>query len=294
MSNKSPDMLPSQTMNENGVYPPFFVEFKEFQKPESIPTSKRSISKIIPNSNASFEETNPILTHFSPEKIEKQLIVKDPLFSKRSSSLPILLPSPTSSIWGTLLILFHYIFNSLSKSSRSFKIGVFSIFIVVGFLTLMQSALQLSPVVFLKIAEGQVGDADLMILPLRADNDSRLQDSNFAKNPLNSIRLLNAYDVEKSCDLTSGVVGCSSRWIFTADVKKSREQSGKGVRSYVMAVESSREKSIGLGRNLDVKALGTNESWVTYSTVRSLGLDDNGELIFLFGIILYIYSKHQY
>lgn len=276
MSKKDPDMLPSQTMNENGVYPPFFVEFNELRRPESTPTSKKTSSKIIPNSNASFEEANPILTYYTPEKIDKQFIVKNPLFAKRSSSLIPILPSLSTSFFGTLLILFHYIFTSLSKSPRSFKIGVFSIFLVVGFLTLMQSALQLSPVVFLKIAEGQVGDADMIILPLRADNDSRLQDPNFAKNPLNSIRLLNAYDVEKSCDLTPGVVGCSSRWIFAADAKKSKEQSGRGVRSYVMAVESLREKSIGLGRNLDVKALGANESWVTYSTVRSLGLDENG------------------
>ena len=94
-----------------------------------------------------------------------------------------------SSFLGTLNIIFRYLLTDIKKKPRSFKIGVFSIFLVVGFVALMQSVIQLSSVVFLKIAEGQTGDADLILTPTSAENDTRLADDSFTSNPLNSIRL---------------------------------------------------------------------------------------------------------
>jgi len=58
-------------------------------------------------------------------------------------------------------IIFRYLMADMKKKQRAFKIGFGTILIVVTFVTALESALQIIPLVFLKIAEDQVGEADL-------------------------------------------------------------------------------------------------------------------------------------
>lgn len=46
-------------------------------------------------------------------------------------------------------IIIHYTEKDIKKRPRSFKIGIFTIFLVVGFLTLLKATLILSPYIFL-------------------------------------------------------------------------------------------------------------------------------------------------
>ncbi len=52
----------------------------------------------------------------------------------------------------TCCILVNYIYADTQKKQSSFKIGMFTVFIVVMFLSFLQSAIQLSPVVFVTLA----------------------------------------------------------------------------------------------------------------------------------------------
>ena len=70
-----------------------------------------------------------------------------------------------STTTGTMKTMFNYLVNDIKKKPRSFKIGIFSIFLVIGFLASLQSIFQLSPVIFLTITEDTTGDADIIIYP---------------------------------------------------------------------------------------------------------------------------------
>jgi hypothetical protein len=50
------------------------------------------------------------------------------------------------------MTIFTYMLSELKKKPRSFNIGVFTVFLVVAFLSLLQSAVDIAPVAFLKLA----------------------------------------------------------------------------------------------------------------------------------------------
>jgi uncharacterized Tic20 family protein len=54
--------------------------------------------------------------------------------------------------WPTFKTIFGYMVSEQSKKARSFQIGVFTIFLVVSFLTLLKSAVDVAQVAFVKIA----------------------------------------------------------------------------------------------------------------------------------------------
>ena len=58
--------------------------------------------------------------------------------------------------------------SEMKKKQRAFKIGFGTVMIVVIFVTALESVLQSVPLVFLKIAEDQVGEADIIMMPTKA------------------------------------------------------------------------------------------------------------------------------
>jgi len=47
----------------------------------------------------------------------------------------------------------RYIVEDIKKKPRSFKIGFFTVFIVVAFLTLLTNIVSLAPVIFVRVSE---------------------------------------------------------------------------------------------------------------------------------------------
>jgi len=47
--------------------------------------------------------------------------------------------------------VFYYIRSDIEKKARSFRIGVFTVFLVVSFITLLKSIVDVAPVAFLKV-----------------------------------------------------------------------------------------------------------------------------------------------
>jgi len=56
-----------------------------------------------------------------------------------------------------------YLISDIKKKPRSFNIGIFTVFLVVSFLTLLQSVVDITPVAFLKLAEDAVGAVDFQL-----------------------------------------------------------------------------------------------------------------------------------
>ena len=57
----------------------------------------------------------------------------------------------TNSYFSTFKTLIGFVVSEQKKKQRSFQIGIFTIFLVVAFLTLLKSAVDVAPVAFVKI-----------------------------------------------------------------------------------------------------------------------------------------------
>lgn len=211
------------------------------------------------------------MTNFAKEKLH----LKQTLPYEKTNS-----PSPLpendlsiSSIQGSLLIIFTYILTDIRKKPHSFKIGVFSIFIVVAFLIVLETAKLLTPALFIRLSEGEIGDGDLTIRSVALENDTRLTNESYFSNPFHEFRMLNGLNIEKICDLLEEVEGCSARWMLIGKTK----HFNYSIQTFIIIIDSQKEKSIGLGRNskANVEKLGNNECFLTESTMRSLNINDN-------------------
>lgn len=68
------------------------------------------------------------------------------------------------------------------------------------------------------------------------------------------------------------VMGCSPRWIFFGDLASSFNPDYK-VRAFFLLLDTVKEKSIGLGRNLNVRPLKKSEAYVTKPLINALKID---------------------
>ena len=67
--------------------------------------------------------------------------------------------------WPTFMTIATYLVSEQSKKARSFQIGIFTVFLVVSFLALMKSVVDVAPVTFVKLASDSVGITDFRLTP---------------------------------------------------------------------------------------------------------------------------------
>lgn len=67
------------------------------------------------------------------------------------------------SFLAVVMTSFDYVQNDLRKKQKQFMIGVMTIFLVVGFVTFLDSLVQIAPAVFMMTAQTTNGDVDLKI-----------------------------------------------------------------------------------------------------------------------------------
>jgi hypothetical protein len=69
--------------------------------------------------------------------------------------------------------IFNYIKSDVRKKNRQFKIGVMTVFIVVSFLAMLKSVIDVAPIAFLKVGQDQGGAFDFT---LTSDYTAKLRD----------------------------------------------------------------------------------------------------------------------
>eukprot|EP00347_Sterkiella_histriomuscorum_P017410 403349482 len=74
---------------------------------------------------------------------------------------------------------FDYVLSDLRKKQKQFMIGVMTIFLVVGFVTFLDSLVQIAPAVFMMTAQTTNGDVDLKIGVLSQNERAILSNQNF-------------------------------------------------------------------------------------------------------------------
>ena len=65
--------------------------------------------------------------------------------------------------WSSFITSLNYITSDIIKKKRSFFIGVFSIYLVVSFISFLKSVIDISPIVFLNVGHEQAGIFDFEI-----------------------------------------------------------------------------------------------------------------------------------
>mmetsp|Transcript_22269 Transcript_22269/g.34450 ORF Transcript_22269/g.34450 Transcript_22269/m.34450 type:complete len:86 (-) Transcript_22269:3705-3962(-) len=82
------------------------------------------------------------------ERPDEDNILLDEKAKKYLEDRNALLNQSWASIIGTVL---NYLASDIKKKKRTFKIGVFTIFLVVSFVTFLKAAVDVAPVAFLKV-----------------------------------------------------------------------------------------------------------------------------------------------
>ena len=74
----------------------------------------------------------------------------------------------------TIKTFFKFLITDIQRKPRTFTIGLTSIFLVVGFLVLIASLLEITPIIFMKLAEDQSGQFDLTVSPTSDDDNTTI------------------------------------------------------------------------------------------------------------------------
>ena len=67
------------------------------------------------------------------------------------------------NLFATLKVITQYLIQEQTKKARAFKIGIFTVFIVVMVITMLKSVVASSPLLFVKIGQDAVGAIDFQL-----------------------------------------------------------------------------------------------------------------------------------
>ena len=168
-----------------------------------------------------------------------------------------------SDFKSTFIVVFNYLKSDLIKNQRTFKIGLVTIFLVVLFTSLFINTINLSSLIFLRLAENQVGETDLIMIPFSSKdaknkrsafdkllNGSIDLENNFTDNYL-PLNLMDFPEISKKLIEEPYIKGISPRWIFPVNTSKDDFWAS----SNLVVLNSRIENQYEFGRNLNLSDL---------------------------------------
>lgn len=169
---------------------------------------------------------------------------------------------------GNAQLAVQYVAANSRRAPRSLLVGIATVALVVGFAAMLQSIVQRSPLVFMRLQEDQSGDADMVLTPeTSADNTSPF---------------LNATEINQLLRDNPHVKGAAARWILLGSVLQ-QDNPDVNTSAWVLVIDSDAEEEIGLGRNWNRRRLGEQETYVTDTVLADLGVTANaGERVRLY------------
>jgi len=210
----------------------------------------------------------------SPTSSSTKLPGSRPMSREAWAAAPSLPPSKSLGLrlWeglrlASLVVAVKYVFSDSKKNRRAWFIGFFTVFLVVTFTTILQNAIAKSPIIFMKLAEDQVGEYDLLLT---------------GQSTANSFQFWTNYtDIEDKVSSGSLVRGATPRWVVIGRVLNPLQTSLNSSSAFLI-IDSEREREIGLGREWDHPDLNSLEVHVTASLLRLLQIEPNqGQSILL-------------
>jgi len=80
-------------------------------------------------------------------------------------------------------IVYQYIKSDFIKKKKSYIIGVISVFLIVLFICVLMNAIEMSPVIFLRLCEDQSGETDIILLPAPVQDELSSEIDKIEHNP---------------------------------------------------------------------------------------------------------------
>ncbi|KAJ3449553.1 abc transporter permease protein yxdm [Anaeramoeba flamelloides] len=167
--------------------------------------------------------------------------------------------SPNSSNKKIFEMCYRYITRDTKKRPRSFFIGVFTVFLVVFFVSVVQNAVEQAPSIYLALSEDQIGEVDALLMPGFLGNEMKFINYTDTKPKLNNIK---------------SIKGSSPRWIYRSKIE-SKENSTMGTVANLVILDTKEESEIGLGRSWEPRDLNEQECVVSSSILRELDIEAN-------------------
>ena len=164
----------------------------------------------------------------------------------------------------------HVHINSM-KNKKGTAIGITTVFIVVFFIGLLQNILLRSPLIFLRLAETQAGEIDILITPSTISVD-RLLDVGIRSEADPRYLYFNAREMEAKLASNPLILGTSPRWMLRGSIAAKDGSNDARIVTNILVCDLAREEELGIGRGWPYRPLGEGEAHVTASVLSSLGL----------------------
>ena len=182
--------------------------------------------------------------------------------SKKKEKDEVLDTSPPMKFIGRIKVIVDYLREDIRRGPVQFKIAIFSIFIIVTFISILVNARQLMMSMFIGMAEQSVGDSDFLISKV-SFTDNTFINTNNTLDILTS-NFIEVKETEDKIRTVDGILGSSSRWILPGTVYNPTDRS-INTSTYIIIGDSLKEIGYSIGRALQVPPLGAAEAYIVRS-----------------------------
>ena len=193
------------------------------------------------------------------------------------------------TLWGDATTAIKYLYEVTKREKRNFLVGVFTVALVVFFVTLLRNNVERSPLIFWRLAELSAGETDALIT---ADGNAGtprpgfppLIDRAVSSNvPLVNYTHLQSVFAERQAKFGNSnlVKGLFPRWYVLGRVRN-RDTPSRVASAVFVIYDSAKEDAGKLGRSFEHRPLGEAETHVSSALLSTLGLGANrGDRILL-------------
>ena len=151
--------------------------------------------------------------------------------------------------------------SDLHKRRTGYLIGVFTIIVVVLVVAAILDGTSKSPVLFVKLAEDQTGEMDMIMLGTTDENP---------------LPFLNGTEAEINTADIDSITGVAPRWLLSASVMKKwpgKNEPNKSVGATILIYDSQQEEKMNFGRTWKNRRIGEGEALVKDTVLRQLGIE---------------------
>eukprot|EP01059_Diplonema_ambulator_P033329 TRINITY_DN6908_c0_g1_i1.p1 TRINITY_DN6908_c0_g1~~TRINITY_DN6908_c0_g1_i1.p1 ORF type:complete len:794 (+),score=135.58 TRINITY_DN6908_c0_g1_i1:80-2461(+) len=165
--------------------------------------------------------------------------------------------------------------SEFRRRASTYVVGVLTVVIVVFMVATILLGLAKSPVIFMKLAEEQTGEMDMLFVR-----------NNVRSGSLPFLNFTDADEVTKDILNGTSLEGLVPRWFVTAEAKKkwpkNDKEKNESVGVTILVVDTRKEDAIHLGRQWNHRRIGESECHVKDTVLSLLNIEpDSGEHIIL-------------
>ena len=181
-------------------------------------------------------------------------------------------------------LMSNYLIDDVKRGQVQFKIGIFAVFVIIAFISILVNARGLLTIMFIGITEDAVGDSDFYITSVNSQANIVGIGNNFASRFVSNFMSIN--DTATRLKTVDDLKGSAPRLILPGIVLN-KQDSQKNTSVYAILGDSMTENAYGIGRALQVRALIGPEAYIM-STINNMAELNGQSFIFKLDILRYL------